>query len=241
MFTFNEDNFLHMILCRIWDIVLVNMLFIACSIPIVTIGPAFTAMHHTTLRIMKENNPGTFRTFFHAFKQNFKQSFIVWITSLICIIILLANMEFLKTMNTSFAGFLYYASYIILIFIFVMNLYIHPVIAVFEGTIKTQINNSVIFIFTKPAYAFIMFILWAFPLALTYLDTGLQSFYTFCWVFFGFGTIAYINSTFLYRLFKPYLPEDNDNDITPDLEFRTPAGGISDTRTFYNKNRADKL
>lgn len=222
MFTFNEDNFLYIILCRIWDIVLINILFIVCSIPIVTIGPAFTAMHHVTLRIVKGNNPGTFRTFFRAFKQNFKQSFVVWIISLICIIILLANIEFLKAMNTSFASFLYYATYIILIFIIVMNLYIHPVIAAFEGTIKTQISNSVIFTFAKPAYAFIMFILWAFPLALTYIDAGLQSLYAFCWVFFGFGTLAYINSTFLYKLFKPYLPEDNDDYITPDLEFRTP-------------------
>lgn len=222
MFTFNEDNFLYITLCKIWDIILVNILFLVCSMPIVTIGPAFTAMHHVTLRIKKGNNPGTFRTFFHAFKQNFKQSFIVWIISLICIIILLANIEFLKTMNTGFASFLYYASYFILIFIIVMNLYVHPVIAAFEGTIKSQINNSVIFVFTKPSYAITMFLLWAFPLALAYIDTGLQSLYAFCWVFFGFGTVAYINSTFLYRLFKPYLPEDNDDSITPDLGFRTP-------------------
>lgn len=223
MFTFNEDNFLYIILSRIWDIVLVNILFIVCSIPIVTIGPAFTAMHHVTLRIVKGNNPGTFKTFFRAFKQNFKQSFIVWLISLVCIVVLLSNIQFLQTITpTSFASFLYYASYIMLIFIIIMNLYIHPVIAAFEGALKTQIRNSVIFIFSKLSYAFIMFFVWAFPLSLAYIDTGLQPLYAFCWAFFGFATAAYINSTFLYKLFKPYLPEDEDDDITADIDFRVP-------------------
>lgn len=221
MFTFNEDNFLYIFLSRVWDIVLVNVLFIFCSLPIITIGPSFTAMHHVTLRMTKGNNIGTCKTFFRAFKANFKQSFIVWIVSLLAMIVLLTNIEFLKTVGGSFASFLFYASYILLIFILVINLYIHPVIAAFEGNIKAQIRNSVIFIFMKLPYAFFMFLMWAFPLSLAYIDIGFQPFYAFCWSFFGFGLIAYINSRFLYKLFKPYLPKE-DTDIAADIDFRIP-------------------
>lgn len=222
MFTFNEDNFLYIFLSKVWDVVLVNILFLICSLPIITIGPSFTAMHHVTLRMTKGNNTGTFKTFFRALKANFKQSFIVWIVSLLTIIVLLTNIEFLKTVGGSFASFLYYASYILLIFIIVMNLYIHPVIAAFEDNLKTQIRNSVLFLFTKLPYAFFMFIMWAFPLSLAYIDIGFQPLYAFCWAFFGFGLVSYINSKFLYKLFKPYLPEDVEDDITADIDFRVP-------------------
>ena len=68
---FNEDNFLHVALLRIWEIVLANLLFIICCIPLVTIGPAFTALYHCTLKMVKGNHIGTLKTFFRAFKQEY--------------------------------------------------------------------------------------------------------------------------------------------------------------------------
>lgn len=75
----NENNIVHIFLNKIGDIVLANLLFILCSVPIVTIGPALTALYHCTLRSVKDNNNGTVKTFFRAFKDNFKQSLIVWL------------------------------------------------------------------------------------------------------------------------------------------------------------------
>ena len=42
---FNEDNFLYIFLIKVWDLVFMNLLFILCCIPIVTIGPALSAMY----------------------------------------------------------------------------------------------------------------------------------------------------------------------------------------------------
>ena len=88
---FNEDNFLYIFLMKVWDIVLMNLLFILCCIPIVTIGPSFSAMYTCTLKMRKGNHIGTLKTFFRAFKQNFKQSFIVWIGTLVVSFILWTN------------------------------------------------------------------------------------------------------------------------------------------------------
>ena len=54
----NQDNIVHEILNHIGDIVIANLLFVFCSIPLVTIGPSLTALYHCTLRSVKGNSYG---------------------------------------------------------------------------------------------------------------------------------------------------------------------------------------
>ena len=95
----NEDNVVHVFLNKLGDIVIANLLFILCSIPVITIGPALTALYHCMMRTVKGNNNGTTRTFFRAFKENFKQSLIVWLLILVAGIILVLNLRFLLHAN----------------------------------------------------------------------------------------------------------------------------------------------
>ena len=59
---FNENNLVFVALNKIGDIILANLLFILCSIPLVTIGPSLTALYHCMLRTVKGNNNGTVKT-----------------------------------------------------------------------------------------------------------------------------------------------------------------------------------
>ena len=49
----NEDNVVHVFLNKLGDIVIANLLFIFCSIPVITIGPALTALYHCMMRTVK--------------------------------------------------------------------------------------------------------------------------------------------------------------------------------------------
>ena len=40
----NEDNVVHVFLNKLGDIVIANLLFILCCIPVITIGPSLTAL-----------------------------------------------------------------------------------------------------------------------------------------------------------------------------------------------------
>lgn len=58
-----------------------NVLFIICCIPIVTIGPAVAAMLKITRYYVEEKPVFLFSDFFQAFKENFAQSFMMSIIS----------------------------------------------------------------------------------------------------------------------------------------------------------------
>lgn len=210
---FSEDSLLGSVLLKIWDLVLTNLLFIVCSIPIITIGPALTAMYHCTLRIVKGTHTGTLKTFFRAFKNNFKQSIVVWLVTLLFAGITYADVTFLNAQNTSMTRILMYMIIIIAVFVVIINLFIYPVIAAFEGTLKMQLRNAFIFAGKHLFTAFLMFNIWFIPMLLTYFDTQMQPLYVFCWAFFLFSTLAYINSFMLYKMFKPYLGKDETERI----------------------------
>jgi len=77
---FNYDNPVWRFVGRIWDLFILNLLWVICSIPIITFGAATTAMYYCTLKIAKDRDSGgMFRMFFHSFKDNIKQSTLIWI------------------------------------------------------------------------------------------------------------------------------------------------------------------
>lgn len=209
---FNENNFLHVALLRIWDLVVANLLFILCSIPLVTIGPSFAALYQCTLKMVKGNYTGSFKNFFRAFKQNFKQSIVVWLATVVLAVVLVCNYQFLTFQAGSISQILIYLTVIIGLFLALLSIYIYPVIATFEGTLKMMIKNAFLFSWMKFFKSIIMLLIWALPLVMTYIDAQLQPLYVFCWFFFGFSTIAYICSFMLYKMFKPYLPVEEEPD-----------------------------
>lgn len=54
-----------------------NVLWLVCSLPIVTAGAATAALYDVTLRIAREDDPPLTRQFFAAFRSNFRQATVL--------------------------------------------------------------------------------------------------------------------------------------------------------------------
>ena len=59
-----------------------NLLWFLCSIPVFTAGAATTALYDVTLRISRGEDPSLTSRFFRAFRENFRQSTILWLIML---------------------------------------------------------------------------------------------------------------------------------------------------------------
>ena len=206
---FNEDNFLNIGLNKIGDVVVCNLLFVLCSIPIFTIGPALTALYHCMLRSVKGNLNGAARTFFRSFKENFFQSLAAWLLFLLLLLILLLNIRFLSFQGTDISQVLLYLSEAAAVFLVIGGLYIFPVIAAFSNTLKNLVKNSYIFAFMHFPSTLLLAVITILPMFMTYQDLTLLPLYACCWFFFVFGLTALINAHILYRFFKNYLGDGN--------------------------------
>lgn len=205
----NEDNVIHIFLNKLGDIIVANLLFLVCCIPIITIGPALTALYHCMLRTVKGNNNGTTKTFFRAFKENFRQSLIVWLGLLAVGFILFLNIRFLQNTASVMSKPLFYVSLGIAGLVIILALYIFPVIAAFANTTVNLLKNAYVFAFLHFPSTLAIAVITILPMFMTYRDIKLMPLYACCWFFFGFGLTAYVNSLLLYRMFKPFLEKED--------------------------------
>ncbi|MCI9125099.1 MAG: DUF624 domain-containing protein [Eubacterium sp.] len=210
----NEDNIVSICLNTIGDIVVLNLLFVICSLPIVTIGPSLCALYHCMLRITKGTNNGVMKTFFRALRENFVQSLLVWIGVLAAGAVVFVNIRFLLYMpKSAFSTVLLYLSYAVAVLGVILFLYVFPVMAALAGTIKDHLRNSVLFAFMHFPSTMLIALISLLPMYMTYQDLELLPLYTFCWASFGFGLTSYINSMLFYRMFRPYLKQDTEQAV----------------------------
>ena len=85
---FGLDSPLMRFLSRLADIFILNILFLICCVPVITIGASATALYTVTLKMARNEESYMVKGFWKAFKSNFKISTIVWLIMLVLGIIL---------------------------------------------------------------------------------------------------------------------------------------------------------
>ena len=69
---FNYDNPVWRFIGKLGDLIILNILWIVCSIPVFTAGASTTAVYYVTLKLVRDEDDSTIRSFFRSFKSNFK-------------------------------------------------------------------------------------------------------------------------------------------------------------------------
>lgn len=86
---------------KIFDALVLGLLFLLCSIPVFTIGASATALYYAYDKVIRREEGYTVKAFSHAFRQNFKQATILWIFDGALLAVLLWNIRCLFYAETS--------------------------------------------------------------------------------------------------------------------------------------------
>lgn len=87
---FNYEGPFISVLTKIGDFIAINFLILVFSIPIVTIGASLTAGHYTMLKHVRGESY-IFSHFWKSFRENFKQSTIIWIGMLVYLVVAIGS------------------------------------------------------------------------------------------------------------------------------------------------------
>ena len=74
-----KESRLKTVLSAVIDILFVGILWLVCSLPLVTIGPASTALYYAVVKSIRHERGRLSRVFFAGLRQNFRQSFLMWL------------------------------------------------------------------------------------------------------------------------------------------------------------------
>lgn len=208
----NLDSPFMVFLSNLTDVVILNVLFLVCCIPIITIGPAITAMHYVTLKMVRGEDGYVVKAFFKAFRENFKQSCIVWLVFLVITMVFLLDYKILKTAgmeeNIIFAiiiGAIY-------LFVCLVMMYVFPLLSRFENTLKQTVKNALFMSILHIFKTIVMAVIYVVPLVLVPLHYNL----ILAFLIIGMSGPAYINSYIWRSIFKKHEPEET---FTSEEEF----------------------
>lgn len=76
---FNADNFFWKCFDKLADVLILSLLWFICSLPVVTVGAASTALYDAAVHTVRRNEPDLFRRFFRTFRREFKTATLAWL------------------------------------------------------------------------------------------------------------------------------------------------------------------
>lgn len=195
---------------RLADLMILNLLFLLTSIPIFTIGASLTALYSVCFRLGTDREGSTFRDYFAAFKENFRQA-----TSLFLLLLLwLMGTGGAAVIFCFMAGWMHYLFVpfaVLFIVVVLVASYVFPLLSRFENRTATTLKNAALLSLGYLPRSIIIGAINLFPFVLLAVDllTFLKA--GFAWLIIWFSAAAYCNCLLLKRVFAPYLQEENDD------------------------------
>ena len=115
----NPESKVMVILSKVADLMWLNLLTIMMCIPVITAGAALTAKDYMCYKILKNEEAGITKGFFHSFKQNFKQATAIWLMMLVVLGVAGFDVLFAHGLEGQGAGIIKAVMLAILFFIFI--------------------------------------------------------------------------------------------------------------------------
>ena len=160
---YNQDSKFWHFATLVADFILLNLFFIVLCIPVVTIGPAVSALIHTALKLSEDENRTIIKPFWNEFQRDITKKMVLWIVYLV----LIAAMVYMAQFYWNFAnnnvdlfrifGFmLFVLSALILVTTIVASIIGLAMTTNYFSPIKRLIKNSYLLIIVMPFQSFIM-------------------------------------------------------------------------------------
>lgn len=215
---FDMDSPIMRFLSRVGDLMILNFLMIFCCIPVVTAGAAFTAMHYVLLKIVRDEEGYLIRGFFKSFRANFKQATLIWLLMLLVVAVYVGDSLIINYSGLEFPKALVIAVVAVAFLLLMIAVYVFPLLARFENSIKNTLKNAMLLAFANLPRTILMLICYALPIVIAYFST-----YALLFVFlFGISAPAY-GAAFLYSgIFKKLEPEPEA--AVSDMDFSLNLG-----------------
>lgn len=210
---FNYDNPVWRFIGKFGDLILLNILWIVCSLPIFTIGASTTAVYYVTLKLARDDDGYTIRSFFKSFKENFKQSTIIWLILLVVGVILGVDLYFFTRLFTGGGTIktvmltVFLAMIIVYVAVFT---YIFPLQARFINTVKRTFFNAFFMSLRHLFHTIGLIVIDGVLVAIAFVFMVPPMLMIF--MLFGFPLLAFINSYILTPIFRIYMPEEEQEE-----------------------------
>jgi len=193
------------ILSHLADLMILNILWILCCVPVFTIGASTTALYTVTMKLLKGEGTPIVRTFFEAFRRNFKTATKTWLILLVPSVLVVGSAvtvllnlwdgaPAVRILALAAAGIFWLAGN-----------FVYPLTAYFDNSIGRTLLNALLMVFGDPVRALVIGAASLIPFGIYMADPSFFMGALIFWMIAGVGIIADLQSRLFLRIFARYV------------------------------------
>ena len=190
------------------NLILLNILWILCSIPVLTMGAATAALYNVVFQYQTSDETAVIKPFFRAFAKNFKQATLLWIPILLIAVVLILDLRYLFAFggSTLMGVIIFLVSMVFLL----IQPQLLPQVARFENKLGTVIKNAALLTILHMPSAFLMATLNVLPVIILFLFPVEFMRWLPLWVEIWFSLVAYMNGRMLLKQWAKHMPQKEE-------------------------------
>lgn len=200
---FNLDNPFMQALTRIGDLMMLSIITLALCLPVVTFGPAVTALFKTVYSLTLDTCGAVLPTYFRAFRDNFKQAAIVGLAMVLAFAAFACDVMLLRLFfeGTAYQVLLALVA-VLAVLVLCLTAYLFPLIARYNNTLVEHLRNGAILMILHFPKTILLLLAHLSPLLMFLLRPEFMLQTLVVWFFLAPGLIAQADSYILKPVFE---------------------------------------
>lgn len=201
---FGLDNKFMRASTKILDLMILNILFVASCLPIITIGPAIVSLYQMSHGLKEGKVTHIAKEYFRAMKLNMKQGMLLGAVVIMTSISVFLNIQIFSNLQNLTGTFLQMITYGVGFLIFWISLYIFQISANYHSNSLQVLKNAFLLSFLHFKKTLLLLVTVA-PIIFLLIYSQFTMLLTLSiLLFIGFSLVAFIQSTILGPVFEQY-------------------------------------
>lgn len=192
------------------DMIVLNLLFVLCSIPIITVGASATAMCYVTLKARDGYEGNVCGYFFKSFRQNFLQATLIWVILMLLMGILLVDYNLVRAAQGVGYQIIRFILPVCAVIWAMILLYVFFLQARLQNTVPQTFRNALALAVGNAPRCILAIIILAAALRITTLTVDTFRYGVLVWLVVGFSGLTKINCHILCEKIEGLAPDDKE-------------------------------
>jgi len=179
-----------------------NLVFLLCCLPIVTIGPAAAALGQVMSDELRGEYKYIFRSYFRHFKEMLLQGILTELLFGSCLAVLVYALAFWYSISSPAAAAAFTVTLLAAVVVSCAMIYAFPLMARFQNSFRQTIRNAFHLSLAHPGCSLLLLLLRVFLVSLLYLFPVPSRIFM---LVIGFSALSFSTMYILERIFRPLI------------------------------------
>lgn len=195
------------------DLIIINLLFVLCSIPVITLGAAGAASYTYIIRLLRGEPIGfSFSRYFKDFAACFKKATLGWLLELVCLALAAGDLWFAVIYSEPDNMFFLIFACVLVVTVLLAAVWFYPIVARYENKLGAYIKNSFLMMFARLPKTLLALLIQAAFLAVPIIFFDAFILLGWFWLLFGASLPMYLTAKILRNHLQCQPKKVNEED-----------------------------